>query len=611
MNTKHLTFRRTPRQVCLIFIITSVIWFFQLNAQTSTLPGSGNAFELTGNATYTEINNFDVLEVPATIMVWVKYIPGQTTQTIFASDPTLGAGYHGFFLDVNTNQIVGIHTGSSGCFSPQCRQSLRVPFPPEKIGKWMHIAAVVEAPGVYRMYFDGVLVNHLGFNDGNGPLQVAYNPNPQPFIGATYFHNQLHFPFEGSIDELSIWKRALSENEIRTYVCKKIDPTSANDLYAYYNFDILNTSQMLPDISGNNRNGAFQGTGSIISSGAYIGDESSYSYSAGDVQHSNSAGDFVKVTQRSTQSPGVQIFSVLEAPNHKNGIAQDSTCMNDRYNGVYFCMETSNNTGSEIQAKVNSQNTLDAFKRENNASNVWSQSSSGFSQNDSLNFTLLESMEFILLPDGTEYYSGLPDTFYSCNYPETITANSFNGSIVWSDSTLGNQFEAPIPGWYYLKIFGGCLMDTINDSIFIGSFITEIDTTAIICDGESVEIGNEIFYYPGAFVITIPDDLGCDTTYYLQLIDDCLIVENIPNVFTPNGDGKNDIFFINARGVYEFDLLIYNRWGMLMYSTNQIEQGWDGTVNGRPAAGGVYFIKAKIVGRNETIDHQGTVHLFR
>jgi gliding motility-associated-like protein len=54
----------------------------------------------------------------------------------------------------------------------------------------------------------------------------------------------------------------------------------------------------------------------------------------------------------------------------------------------------------------------------------------------------------------------------------------------------------------------------------------------------------------------------------------------IPNAFSPNGDGKNDVFAPKANFVCDFQMYIFDRWGMLLYYTDDIKHGWDGTVNG-------------------------------
>ena len=70
---------------------------------------------------------------------------------------------------------------------------------------------------------------------------------------------------------------------------------------------------------------------------------------------------------------------------------------------------------------------------------------------------------------------------------------------------------------------------------------------------------------------------------------------HIPNVFTPNQDGVNDSYLITAKGILEFNIVIVNRWGNVVFESNDILNSWDGTANGQPCQDGVYFyvIKAK------------------
>jgi len=74
----------------------------------------------------------------------------------------------------------------------------------------------------------------------------------------------------------------------------------------------------------------------------------------------------------------------------------------------------------------------------------------------------------------------------------------------------------------------------------------------------------------------------------------------IPNAFSPNingstgnspGAGKNDVFIPLMRGVTEFELLIFNRWGVLLFETRDQQFGWDGYYNGKLCPQDVYVYK--------------------
>ncbi len=76
----------------------------------------------------------------------------------------------------------------------------------------------------------------------------------------------------------------------------------------------------------------------------------------------------------------------------------------------------------------------------------------------------------------------------------------------------------------------------------------------------------------------------------------------VPNVFTPNGDGRNDEFRVMYRSIIEFECWIYNRWGKLVYHWTDPAKGWDGTINGRPAAEGAYYYVIRAKGADAEAD---------
>jgi gliding motility-associated-like protein len=66
-----------------------------------------------------------------------------------------------------------------------------------------------------------------------------------------------------------------------------------------------------------------------------------------------------------------------------------------------------------------------------------------------------------------------------------------------------------------------------------------------------------------------------------------------PNIFTPNSDNANDLYFVNVDWGEKFEAVILNRWGNVMTELDAIDQGWDGKVAGKECDEGVYFVKYK------------------
>ena len=71
---------------------------------------------------------------------------------------------------------------------------------------------------------------------------------------------------------------------------------------------------------------------------------------------------------------------------------------------------------------------------------------------------------------------------------------------------------------------------------------------------------------------------------------------SVPNVFTPNGDGKNDEFRVAYRSIKEFHCWVYNRWGKLVYEWSDPAKGWNGMIGNRPASEGAYFYVIRALG---------------
>lgn len=86
---------------------------------------------------------------------------------------------------------------------------------------------------------------------------------------------------------------------------------------------------------------------------------------------------------------------------------------------------------------------------------------------------------------------------------------------------------------------------------------------------------------------------------------------DVPTAFTPNGDGKNDVLYVKGAAVQSFEFSIYNRWGEMVFQSNSMEQGWNGTYKGtpQPMETYAYILKATFI-NGETYSKRGNITLL-
>ena len=159
-----------------------------------------------------------------------------------------------------------------------------------------------------------------------------------------------------------------------------------------------------------------------------------------------------------------------------------------------------------------------------------------------------------------------------CNTPEAQLQTVGGISYIWSPPTdinnirIANPVVNPVQDtWYKVSVTGnnGCAAE---DSILVKS---------------SIANANGNFY--------------------------------VPNAFTPNGDGVNDVFRPIPIGMKQINYFkVYDRWGQLMFSTTQQNAGWDGTFKGHPQDPAVFvWIAGGVDYQDKKITQKGTVTLIR
>ena len=116
--------------------------------------------------------------------------------------------------------------------------------------------------------------------------------------------------------------------------------------------------------------------------------------------------------------------------------------------------------------------------------------------------------------------------------------------------------------------------------------------------------------------LIVTADNGCTDTTYSEILVVPDIAYKLPNAFTPNGDGNNDTFFGvgNAEEAEVFQLTIWNRWGELIFETNDADEGWNGQKfnTGKIVPNGVYVVTVSYVNYEDVVTNlQGFVTVLR
>lgn len=272
----------------------------------------------------------------------------------------------------------------------------------------------------------------------------------------------------------------------------------------------------------------------------------------------------------------------------------------------------------------------------------------GFERNDTATITMNQTLSIdslIQTPADCGMESGVAQSFasgstgtsslvFNWTGPGPNSSNTGPASSLWPDLSSG---------WYYLTLEDNVC--AVEDSVLVeqnpppeASFEAEPesgqspldvvftntsdDADIYIWDfgnGDSDTLidksdQNSTYIDEGTYTVILTtksgnctDDASKEITVVLPVIYDT------PNVFTPNGDGDNDLFTINAENATSLDIVILNRWGNVLFESNDVNFKWDGTTkSGKEVTDGTYFYKFTITDHSgNEIKEQGFVQVAR
>jgi len=235
----------------------------------------------------------------------------------------------------------------------------------------------------------------------------------------------------------------------------------------------------------------------------------------------------------------------------------------------------------------------------------------------------------------------------------SVTGGTVNYTFTWSNGTssvttsLNASLVSLNTGTYAVTVTdaNGCTastLETITNSngpvpAVVTSLSTIVEGNSTILIGSSTGNGVTYTWTPAASLscsdcLTPVADPVTTTTYTLYVKDDQGCVDSsqititvkkacsgtdgdifIANVFSPNGDGKNDVLNIEGNAITNIYWAIYDRWGNMLFETSDQSHGWDGTKNGSPMESGtyVYYLKAICTKTKAEVKLKGNVSIVK
>jgi gliding motility-associated-like protein len=222
--------------------------------------------------------------------------------------------------------------------------------------------------------------------------------------------------------------------------------------------------------------------------------------------------------------------------------------------------------------------------------------------------------------DGTTGTTSSPAHCYSSSgsYPVSISCTDNNGCTGTTSSAIVITVQQTPTASMTVSPTGILPTNTTvtftDASVSGGNQIWNFGDTASVNNASFLSSDSHTYASEGTYCITLisSNNFGCiDSTFEcIMVVDDAEV--SVPNIFTPNGDGKNDVFRISSTGLKSLKCVIYDRWGLKIAELSSVNEGWDGTTTtGNLAADGVYFYILDFTALNDkTTKKQGFVQLL-
>jgi gliding motility-associated-like protein len=185
--------------------------------------------------------------------------------------------------------------------------------------------------------------------------------------------------------------------------------------------------------------------------------------------------------------------------------------------------------------------------------------------------------------------------------------------FIWNNGATNSSIVVTpqLTSLYHVIVSSDNCQDTADARIeVIDAPVVNLGDDDFLCDGNNVELavptGYTSYFWsngsnqssiiasePGVYWVVVKEQF-CETT-------DTIVFKNcselwVPNAFTPDGNGINDFFLPKGVEIQEFEMFIYDRWGEHLFSTGDINIGWDGRYKGEICMSDVYYYLIRFTG---------------
>jgi large repetitive protein len=188
----------------------------------------------------------------------------------------------------------------------------------------------------------------------------------------------------------------------------------------------------------------------------------------------------------------------------------------------------------------------------------------------------------------------------------TVTVNPLPTVVVRSDTSVFDG--AVVPATFFTGTPAGVTFSWTNSNPAIG---LPASGTGNVPSFTAINRGNDPIVATITVTASANGCTGAARTYritVLPLNKDVFV----PNVFSPNGDGKNDVLFVYGNYIDRLEMRIFNQWGQQVFFTNSRNQGWDGTHKGKPQPVGVYVYALRVfLSDGRSLNLKGSITLLR